>query len=364
MAHAAGIAAAHINFPEDPTDIYTSPFDSLPLCDANGHALRVHEVGGVVQANSAVDHQGNVHTINAATGVVQDATPANVAQPHGFIRTWILNRRNNVLNAVGRAPPVVTFGRTPGQARAAVGHVIDYCTKEGQTIYKQATASLYHDGEDKFDLDSDKLTWFLDKLSYRANEQRWQIVEVTDPVPAGGWGGDPPTRTNILTNYGEVTLACCRIDATAHAGANNLNSQHDEQLFKCLTASLTEPAMATVNQHYDDFFVNDVLSGICLLRIIITEAYADTNSKILLMYSKLTTGMTTIMNEKGGNIKAFNEAITTIKRTLAAQGQNADYNIPQLFQVYQAVEGTDGPFTRYIEHPQESVWGWYTPAHG
>ena len=57
--------------------------------------------------------------------------------------------------------PVITaipFSLVPAQA---THNVIDYCTREGQLLFRSATQNLYSESSEMFDCDPDRLMYFI-----------------------------------------------------------------------------------------------------------------------------------------------------------------------------------------------------------
>ena len=54
--------------------------------------------------------------------------------------------------------PAIPFALVPAQA---THDVIDYCTREGQSLFQSATQNLYSESSDMFDCDPDRLMDFI-----------------------------------------------------------------------------------------------------------------------------------------------------------------------------------------------------------
>jgi hypothetical protein len=114
-------------------------------------------------------------------------------------------------------------------------------------------------------------------------------------VPVSTSQNSPVIVKNLLTRYGEITLAQVRDKAEAIAAARDRTTQEDEQLFSCLMSSITKSAQNTVNLKKSDFMIGQENSGILLLKVILAKSQVDTRSTVTLLMGKVTTGMPNIM---------------------------------------------------------------------
>jgi hypothetical protein len=203
---------------------------------------------------------------------------------------------------------------------------------------------LYRDSEASFDLSSMALNNFLNKLEHRGKTSGWGLVNIVTDAVAG-------TTCNLITRYGEVTLAQVRTHVQVYDATYTIQVQHDEQLYSCLMASLSPEATNLISLKLRDYkTLSGENSGLLLLRLIITESTLETKSTINNMWGKLTSGMPAIMASHGNDIFKFNTSVRAIQVNLRARGQDPEAIVPQLFQVYASCEPDDSPFSRYIEY--------------
>lgn len=320
--------------------------DGLPIYDAVGHPLyQLH--GGVVDA------AGNAAVINPINGIPTDAAGLDIPQPPQLTRVndLLANATANATLtafAAARAAPLptrVTFARTPGRVNR---DIIDYTTKTGEALYKQAIKSLYSDGEGKFSLKDEDMLAFLNLITWRAKTCGWDVFAIPISAPAT----TPVVIKDLLAEYGEIPLDKVRTKAETIATLNDRTTQEDDQLFTCLMASLTKEAQNTINLKKTDFTVGSEHSGILLLKVIISKSQVDTRSTINLLMGKLTTGMADIMASHSNNITVFNAEVNETLQKLQSRGKSGANEldlIPQLFRTYMSCCTSDTPFYRYIE---------------
>jgi hypothetical protein len=135
--------------------------------------------------------------------------------------------------------------------------LIDYSTKHCEAVNRRATKSLYGDKAEKFALKEDDMLAFLNNVAMRAKSCGWDIFSV--PVSTSQ---NSPVK-NLLTRYGELTLAQVLDKAEAIAAARVRTTQEGEQLFSCLMSSITKGAQNTVNLKKADFLIRQEIRACC-----------------------------------------------------------------------------------------------------
>ena len=312
--------------------------DGLPVYDENAVPLEINPaVAGIA---GLLGINGAVYGRDLAGDPTERTTDVNVdtavPQPP-------LNVRVALLRAItGGAPPAaahaVIFARNPAKIDR---DVIDYKSKAGAALYRQATQSLYDDAKDKFPLDSGDLIGFMDDVSRRAQACGWNLFN----MPNGA--GD---IKNLLKQHGELKLEeiYAHIEPITTLGTAR-EAQEDEQLYQMIMASLTKEAKNTVSLREEDYKIGDEYSGVLLLKVVVMSSMVDTLATTNLLWQKLTAGMPDIMAGCGNNVKEFNLEIQHLQKKLRARGQDPSSIMPQLFVVYGTCDKQDGKFSRYME---------------
>ena len=95
--------------------------------------------------------------------------------------------------------PVISFALVPSQA---THYVIDYCTREGQLLFRSATQNLYSESSEMFDCDPDRLMDFIQLVEDRSNVLGYQdlflVTNNSDPAN--------PVGCAFLHNYGILSF--------------------------------------------------------------------------------------------------------------------------------------------------------------
>ena len=177
-----------------------------PAPAAGAPAPRLYDDG----AGNIQDAAGTAYNVDAdgnpLAAAVGTAAPAAITQPSvadlvqvlidDGIRTRMQHGRLTAPAPLPAAPPVAYFGLTPARAN---GTVINYTTREGMTLYRDATKPLYSEGDKYFGLGSEVLHPVLSRLERRAQDSGWTILDIVTDTTLG-------TTRSLLTQYGEVTL--------------------------------------------------------------------------------------------------------------------------------------------------------------
>jgi len=239
----------------------------------------------------------------------------------------------------------MVFALSPAEA---INGVIDFTTKEGCKVYSGATKKL---DEELYDCQPEGLYQFLKSVSIRAREYGWEdtqnhtgILHVPRDIE------DERDYDNLLTNYGEVTLEHIREYEKMYINNEGRAAQDTNMLFKCLMASLSKEGKAKILIWEDQYTVDNKMSGVCLLKIIIRESHLDTNattSDIRLKLSSLDEYIGTI----GSDIVKFNGYVMLLISSLNARGHKTEDLMTNLFKGYLAA--SDKVFVEYMSKKKD-----------
>jgi hypothetical protein len=239
--------------------------------------------------------------------------------------------------------PMAEFALTPA---AAHRNILDYSTTEHAKLFRAAIAPLEGD---KYDGTPEKLKGFLDRLQQKAEDYTWKDTVLTIPI---GEGDNPPTR-NLVDDYGNITLEQVQEHARTYiaVAGGSREWQNSHQLKTCIFDSLTQEFQNRVNLDKDKWHINGHPDGACMLKVIISLAYIDTQATSAFIRTELTR-----MDEKirsfQYDVKKFNTWVKGQVSALAARGETTSDLIVNLFKGYEAVP--DKVFKDYIEQKKST----------
>lgn len=233
--------------------------------------------------------------------------------------------------------PQGNFARAPGQADS--GAILDYTTESAKKQYKNATQPLVN----KHDLSASNLRDFLQLLAQRADVYDWTTILEFEK-------GDG-TTVNLLKQYGNITLAKIKEEGEVYEGNNNRGSQDSQQLADCILNSLTPEARSTITLYEDEYTINGVRSGPCMLKIVIRESHIDTNATTRIIREELNK-LDTYMVSIDSDIIKFNEHVQDLITQLHARGETTQDLLANLFRAYKVVP--DKEFATYINAKRDN----------
>lgn len=240
-------------------------------------------------------------------------------------------------NQAGNNPADVVFALTPAEARQ---NILDYTQRDQMRIYDAAVAPL--EGE-KFDGTPGKLTNFLARLKEKANNFTWTStickIKITDEI-----------SRNLIDDYGNISLEKVRESAITYAGQQNRKWQNSHQMKVCIFDSLTEDFQNRVILDQKSWTVTSpagskYADGACLLKVVISLSYPDTQATTSHIRTELTKTDAKI-KELNYDIIKFNDWTKEQLAALAARGETTTDLMVNLFKGYEAVP--DKEFLVYI----------------
>lgn len=197
--------------------------------------------------------------------------------------------------AAGPAPVVARpFARLPGMQNNLP---LDYKKPEDYKVFLKSSEGFV----EKFDLKDDKLGMFLAKIKDRADIYNWNaILSVPD---------DTAVVRNLISNFGQLSLANCRAHVLSFVNLQGRNAQNDVMLYFLLVNTMTESARTSTMKPESDYTnvvgTEEVHSGIMLLKVIIGKSTVDTKAKVLLLRQEVASLSYKMMDLKG-DVVEFN----------------------------------------------------------
>lgn len=229
---------------------------------------------------------------------------------------------------------VEIFSLAPGRSRSS--EVIDYSTETGRKIYKGATEPLKKD----HDLSAGNLRDFLNLLDQRAMIYDWNDVL---EIPAE----EANKFTHLLKQYGSISLKKVRENAASYVNGKSRAAQDSQQLAQCILNSLTVEARNSVTLWDTDYTIGGMVSGTCLLKVVIRESHIDTNATTRIIREELTK-LDAYMVSIDSDIPKFNEHVKDLLTRLHARGAMTFDLLANLFKAYKSA--SDKEFVKYINH--------------
>ena len=188
--------------------------------------------------------------------------------------------------------------------------VLDYTDSASAKIYYKAISPL----ETKFDGKPDHVSVFLASVANRARRFGWTSI-LTIPV------GNNQNK-DLVKQYASVTMTQVTARANQYIGTQTRDAQNSDMLYNLLIESLTEDFKAQVLLFVNDFTINDVPDGICLLKQIIVLTYIDNRATTAHIRDTLID-MSDKLVELDGNVTEFNNWVRAQVVRLNARGTDA-----------------------------------------
>lgn len=251
----------------------------------------------------------------------------------------------------------VSFAATPGTLN--VTDIIDYSTRIGSSIYQDGIKSLY-ENEEKFDLQNEKATAFIDKVKVRANKMGW--TDATQGITIYNVNGE---NVDIIEHYGLVDITDIHDQSKPwylHNGAkvSQRAAQNNVQFFEMLMNSLAQSAIDKVRIYEDEYMLDDasgnnkkVCNAAALYKVIMRCTTLDSKSTNKALRDKIKD-LPTIAVTCNGDIDSIHSYFNDAYNQLKARGGDVDDKEDLLFQAYANVP--DERFVSYIERKREDYY--------
>jgi len=234
-------------------------------------------------------------------------------------------------------PPIpMEFALTP--ALANKDHIA--FTGEGSKIFKNGSVRLPVD----IDCTADNLQMVLAAVEERAVVFGWLDTILNIDQGNGEF-------KDLLTQYGEITLAQVRDHASSYIQQSVRAAQDSMMLFSCLTNSLTQEARKKLLLYKSEYYVNDrIPSGALLLKVLIRESYIDTNATVKFVRENLSS-LDVYMVKVDSDIEKFNRYVYQNLIKLQSHGKQTLDLMTHLFRGY--AKASDKTFVAYMAKKEE-----------
>ena len=239
--------------------------------------------------------------------------------------------------AAGGAGAAPAFALTPGLANP--GQPWNYQTSEGIKIFTFASTKLQ---DVPYNGDVKGIKMFLIALGKRGEAYGWdtELFTISNQA-AGGAAMDK----NLLKQYGVLTLANVQAHATVYIGGQTRAAQASVQLLNCITASIGSDLMMKLVSRQDEFTLNDVMDGTCMLYVLITLVVIQTRATISVIRLQLKA-LPALLKTHKSNIINFNTDVDDKITSLRAMDEGCEDLLSSMFAAYQTA--SDKEFRDYI----------------
>lgn len=239
-------------------------------------------------------------------------------------------------------PQEIIFALVPAQAQQ---NVIDYSTREGMSLYREATTSLYPAQAERFSCEADELENFITLVGDRMRGMGYvNLLMITDRASV------PNVSRNFMENYGDIPLEDVTVTVGTYLHTQTRLAQESTQLYYCLRNSLSEAGLARVSVFEDTYIINGIPAGMVFLKVIIAESDVDTYATATYIRNQLAS-LDEYMETVSSDITKFNLHVKTLIKALRRRRQESHDVLTNLFKGYMAA--SDKPFVEYIERKQE-----------
>jgi hypothetical protein len=234
----------------------------------------------------------------------------------------------------GPAPPGAAapppFALTPALMSDAF---LNYTLTNDIKLYYKAIKGLTN----KFDLAPANMRKFLQDVFNKAQDVNWLM---TFSIPVGN------DHYDLIKEYGSVTLEDVALFAETYVGTQTRHAQNSNQVYACLSESLTPEAQNRVALKTKKYTINGVLDGICYFKVIVGLAHIDTLATVATIRISLLS-LDSKIAEFQDNIVALNTFVKTQTDGLKARGEKSDDLLTNLFKGYKKC--SDEEFVNWVQ---------------
>jgi hypothetical protein len=236
------------------------------------------------------------------------------------------------------------FGLTPVSVQSR--NIINYSSSQGIKLYHVAAAAL----KTMYHLESGNVNQANEALMQRASESAWDatgadILNIPDSNGA---------HCNVISEYGLLSAHDIRDHVSTYHTRQTRQAQNGVQMGQCLLNSMTEAGKLKIMKESDAYFVDGILYGTLLLKLILKNAIIDSRATSANLREQLTT-LDSYMASVDCNIELFNQHIKEVVSGLRERGESTDELIVKLFKAYCVVG--DSELYRYMKNKRGSYDG-------
>jgi hypothetical protein len=247
--------------------------------------------------------------------------------------------------ATGGPTRPVAFALSPALATITL---INYGTVEGIKLYGRAWAPL----DNLFNGDSASLRLFLYKVQTRATQSGWTaILQISNQAGQ---------VFDFIENYGQITIAAIRVQATALEAANSRNTQNSSQMYAFLITSINDELLGKVMSQKEQYTsVGGFQDGPSLLKLIVTILHVDTRAQAGYIRQCLARlSITVLTAEYNCDIQKLNEHVIVLEEGLTARGETSQDTMMNVQAAYMVCKDAD-----FVRHAKDEYARWEQGAN-
>ena len=233
--------------------------------------------------------------------------------------------------------PQVPFAFALSPARVS-DLLLDYTRTADVKQYYKSVSPL----DPKFDLSPGGMLGFLQAFRDRARESNWYLTLCF--IMNG-------IMVNLVNQYGTVTIDNVRAHVLTYQGMMSRNAQNSNQIYVCLSLSLTDEAKHKVSLDAGRYTIGDECDGLLFFKVIVGLAHVDTRATVTVIRTRLSS-LDTKMSDVQDNIVELNQFVKAQQDGLTARGERTDDLLVNLFKAYRACG--DHEFLTWIRAKEDS----------
>ena len=216
-------------------------------------------------------------------------------------------------------------------------NMLDYNIGHEFKLYYKAIAAL----STKFDLQPANMRAFIQAFFDKAGDVNWMM---TLAVPVGN------ALVDLVTQYGSVSIEDVRAHALTYINVPSRHYQNSNQIYACLSESLTPEAKNRVALERQRFTVLGTSDGLLYFKVIVGLASIDTRATV----SNIRTSLSSLdikLAELQDDIVELNRFVKTQMEGLAARGEVTEDLLVNLFKAYKSCG--DHGFTAWVHRKED-----------
>jgi hypothetical protein len=161
------------------------------------------------------------------------------------------------------------------------GNIINYSSSQGIKLYHVTVAAL----KTMYTLESGNVNQANEALIQRASESVWDATgaNILNIPDSNG------THRNLISEYGMLIAQNIRDHASTYHTWQTRQAQNGVQMGKCLLNSTTEAGKLKIMKESDAYYVDGILSGPLLIKVILKKAIIDLRATSANLREQLTT---------------------------------------------------------------------------